>query len=240
MEKETRKQSVRVQTSILNSAEKKVLVWLAERMPRWVTSDMLTAVGTLGAMVVALGCLLSDLDIRWMWLTCFGFFVNWFGDSLDGSLARVRKTQRPVYGFFLDHNIDGINEVFMICGFGLSPFVHIVSVMAVMILYLLLSMYVYINAHLKNEFKLTYSGLGPTEFRIVAVILCIAMMYVPFLTNFSCHIEFMGLGFTAKALDFAAWGILAILIVLYLTSLIRDGIEYARLDPLPAPKDDAK
>lgn len=240
MEKNERKQSVRVQTSILNGVEKKVLVWLAERMPRWVTSDMLTALGTIGAIIVALGCLLSNLDIKWMWLTCFGFFVNWFGDSLDGSLARVRKTQRPLYGFFLDHNVDGINEVFMICGFGLSPFVHLVSVMAVMILYLLLSMYVYINAHLKNEFKLTYSGLGPTEFRIIAVILCIVMMYVPFMTEFSYHMDFLHNSFDATALDFAAWIILLILMVLYVSSLIRDGIEYARLDPLPKYEDDAK
>lgn len=98
-----KEQSKRIQTSVLNSTEKKVLVWLAERQPKWMTSDMLTAIGVFGAVVVAVGYALSNYDVSWLWLASLGFAVNWYGDSLDGTLARVRGTQRPVYGFYLDH-----------------------------------------------------------------------------------------------------------------------------------------
>ena len=93
---EERKQSVRIQTSILNAAEKKLLVWIAERLPRRMTSNHLTFIGMFGALVVALGYALSTRDIQWLWLASFGFVINWFGDSLDGSVARVRGEQRPV------------------------------------------------------------------------------------------------------------------------------------------------
>ena len=98
--------ATRIQTSILNGLEKKALVWLAKKQPKWVTSNLLTFIGTLGAVLCALGFALANYNLNWMWLSVFGLFVNWYGDSLDGSMARVRHTQRPVYGFFIDHNVD--------------------------------------------------------------------------------------------------------------------------------------
>ena len=91
------KQAQRIQTSIINSLEKKALVWLAQRQPSWVTSDMLTALGTLGALIVAVGFVLSNYSIQWLWLSSLGMVVNWYGDSLDGTLARVHNCQRPIY-----------------------------------------------------------------------------------------------------------------------------------------------
>ena len=85
-----KEQSKRIQTSILNDVERKVLVWLAERQPRWVVSDTLTFVGFLGSVIIALGYILTNLDYRWLWLASLGFVINWYGDSLDGSVARVR------------------------------------------------------------------------------------------------------------------------------------------------------
>ena len=92
------KNAKRIQTSFLNGIERKALVWLANRQPKWVTSDLLTWTGTLGAALFALGYILTYLNINWLWLSTFGLIVNWYGDSLDGTLARVRKTQRPIYG----------------------------------------------------------------------------------------------------------------------------------------------
>jgi len=120
MNKKT-EQSQRIQKSFLNAAEKKALVWMAERLPRWVTSDMMTAVGSIGAFTIALGYALSTRNVAWIWLASLGFVINWVGDSLDGTIARVRNQQRPKYGFFLDHNIDCINEAMMFIGLGLSP-----------------------------------------------------------------------------------------------------------------------
>ena len=116
--------SARIQTSILNAAEKKALVWLAERQPRWVTSDLLTYLGVLGAVVCAVGCILSNINVNYLWISSLGLVINWYGDSLDGTLARVRHTQRPLYGFFIDHTLDAITICIMCVGFGLSPAFH--------------------------------------------------------------------------------------------------------------------
>ena len=86
------------------------------------TSDILTFIGTFGAIVIGAGYYLSNYNIAFLWLSSLGFFINWYGDSLDGTLARVRKQQRPVYGYYLDHTMDAINELFMFVGAGLSPF----------------------------------------------------------------------------------------------------------------------
>ncbi|MBQ5486873.1 MAG: CDP-alcohol phosphatidyltransferase family protein [Bacteroidales bacterium] len=104
------KKAVRIQNSILNGAEKKALAWLAERQPKWVVSDMLTLVGIIGALMIGAGFVLCSKNINWLWLSIAGFVVNWYGDSLDGTLARVRNTQRPLYGYYLDHTVDCFNE----------------------------------------------------------------------------------------------------------------------------------
>ena len=107
------KQSQRIQTSLLNAAEKKVLVWLADRQPRWMTSNGLTIIGIFGSLMIFAGYVLTNLRIEWLWLASAGFLVNWYGDSLDGTLARVRGTQRPLYGYYLDHTVDALNELLM-------------------------------------------------------------------------------------------------------------------------------
>ena len=98
----------RIQTSILSKAEKKALVWLAQRQPEWMTSDTLTYIGVLGTVVYAIGGWLSNTDIRYLWLSSFGLVLHWYGDSLDGTLARFRNTQRPIYGIFIDHTLDAV------------------------------------------------------------------------------------------------------------------------------------
>ncbi len=144
------KKAVRIQTSFLNAAEKKALVWLAERMPRRVTSDHLTLVGIIGSIIIAAGYILSRFHISFLWLATFGFVVNWFGDSLDGTLARVRNTQRPIYGYYLDHTVDVINEIVMFVGIGLSPLVNLDLAVSALGLYLILTLNVSMNAHLRK------------------------------------------------------------------------------------------
>ena len=236
MSTEEERQAKRIQTSILNPYEKKVLVYLAERMPAWVTSDMLTFVGFLGALIVALGYALSNLDIHWLWLSCFGFFVNWFGDSLDGSLARVRNIQRKTYGFFIDHNIDVINECIMFTGVGLSPLVNMTFMAGVLVAYLALSVYVYIDCYLKGEHRLTYGGLGPTEFRILAIVVNILFMYIPALSLWKKHIVLFHNEFDFGILDGIAVVVAFILFFFYLVSLIKDIRYFNRIDP-PKPFD---
>lgn len=227
------KKADRIQTSILNGVEKKALVWLAERQPRWVVSDTLTFIGSIGALLVGLGFVLSSWNTAWLWLSFFGFIVNWYGDSLDGTVARVRKTQRPIYGYYIDHTVDCINEAFMFVGVGLSSFMHLSLAIALFAVYLCLTVNVSTNAHLKGEFKLTYAKLGPTEFRIIAMILIAVLYFVKPLQTFSVTWTVLGKSIDMGAIDLAGIVILAILIVIYLITIINDAKGYAKIDPMP-------
>ena len=225
-------QSKRIQTSLLNAAEKRVLVWLARRQPSWMTSDILTAIGVVGAIIVAVGYILSNYHIGWLWLSSLGFLINWYGDSLDGTLARVRGTQRPIYGFFLDHNIDGITMAIMCIGAGLSNLLNLYIAMGVLAVYLLLSISVYINAHLKGEFKLTYAGMGPTEFRLVMIVVNTLFATIPSLREWAVGFMLFGNPIAFGAFDFVGLIILIVLIVIHLGNFKRDADAYAKLDPM--------
>lgn len=219
-----RKQATRIQTSVLNSLEHKALIWLAARQPKWVTSDMLTIVGTVGAFLIGLGYALTSININFLWLSTFGLLVNWYGDSLDGNLARYRRKQRPVYGYYLDHTMDVINEAMMFFGAGMAPFFDMRLTLAAFVLYLLMTLNVSMNAHLRSEFKLTYLKLGPTEFRlIIAVANTIMLCFGDRI--FGSIVPNCFLGF-----------VLLMLCVIYVITVISDIKYYSAVDPMP--KDD--
>ena len=221
----TKADAVRIQTSLLNASEKKVLVWLAKRQPEWMTSDMLTAIGTVGALIIAVGYILSGYNINFLWLSSFGFIVNWYGDSLDGTLARVRNRQRPIYGYYIDHTVDCLDEFMIFIGIGLSGLMSFELSLMILALYFMLTINVSINAHLKKEFRLTYARLGPTEFRILAILANTALVLVPSLTGF----ELFGLSF----MDYVGILVFLVLLAIYLTTIAKDAKEYAEMDPMP-------
>ena len=226
------KQSTRIQTSILSKPEKKFLVWAASRMPRWVTSDMLTWFGVFGSFLTGLGYVLSNYNLNWIWLSSLGLIINWFGDSMDGSLARVRNQQRPLYGYYLDHNIDCVCEFFIFVGIGMSGLLNFWLALLCYVVYLQLEVYVAINAKIKNEFKLTYAKMGPTELRIIVIILNTLYLYVTPLREFALDINILGRTRTFGIIDFVAIVILVGLTIAYLGSLVKDAKYYAKLDPL--------
>lgn len=160
----------RVINSLTGHHEKKLLVWLAARMPTWVTPDLLTVLGFLGAVVIFIGYALTGYDKAYLWLASFGFFLNWFGDSLDGTTARVRKIERPVFGFYVDHVIDAFVEILIFLGVGISPYMRFEIACLALIMYMLMSVLVYVRTAAVGEFKITYGKLGPTEARIIAVL----------------------------------------------------------------------
>ena len=225
--------AVRIQTSVLNALEKKVLVWLAERQPKWMTSDILTYLGTFGAVVIAAGYILSAWNINFLWLSSLGFIINWYGDSLDGTLARVRNTQRPIYGYYLDHTVDTINEVMIFVGVGLSGLMHLEIALLALIMYLLMTVNVSINAHLKKEFKLTYASMGPTEFRIIMIIINTLFATISPLREFSHSFVIFDSELTFKALDYIGITIVIILAIMHLTTVRNDIKGYAEIDPMP-------
>lgn len=228
---EEKKQAARIQTSILNGLEKKILVWMAERMPRWVSSDMLTFIGFVGACVIATGYALSNLSLQWLWLSSFGFLLNWFGDSMDGSLARVRNTQRKTYGFFIDHNVDVINETIMFVGVGMSPLINLSFAMLALVAYFMLSVYVYIDCHLKGEMKLTYGGLGPTEFRLLVVLVNTLYIFIPWLSEWKVEMTIFHNEFLVGLMDYVAVAVSFLIFGFYLVSFFKDARYFARIDP---------
>ncbi len=226
-ERQEVKQAERIQTSILNAAEKKALVFLAERQPKWMTSNILSGIGFVGSLMIALGYILTNKDIAYIWLASLGFIINWYGDSLDGTLARVRKTQRPVYGYYLDHTLDCVNECFMFLGAGLSCLMEFKIAALLLIAYLLMTLNVSMDAHLKKEFKLTYAKLGPTEFRIIVIIVNTLFYFIEPLRKFRLILG----RYDFSAMDIVAAVILIMLSLMYVTTVLKDLDYYAKVDP---------
>ena len=166
----------RIQQNFLAKSERRLLNWLCARLPLWVTPDKLTGFGVLGAFVIFLGYALSEWSLHTMWFCILGYAMQWFGDSLDGSLARWRKIERPKYGYFIDHSVDGFVILLIFSGMGLSPYVRMDAAAFATIGYLLLSIHAYLAARVLGEFKLSYLNFGPTELRFVLIALTLAMM----------------------------------------------------------------
>lgn len=177
----------RIINSLLGSSEKKALIWLAQRMPAWVVPDTLTLLGLFASVVIFVGYALTTYDSRFLWLASFGFVLNWFGDSLDGTLARVRKIERPRYGFFVDHMIDSVDEILIFLGLGLSPFVNFNLACIALIVYMLMSIFVYLGTYVNGVFRISYAGIGPTETRVLAIL---ANTLVFFTGNPLVHLPF--------------------------------------------------
>ena len=167
----------RVNDILLGPLERPTLKWLAAHMPAWVTPDTCTVVGVLGSIGVALSYLLSNYDRNFLWLASIGFVVNWLGDSLDGTLARYRRIERPIYGFFVDHTMDAFSVAIIVLALGLTPYVTFNIASLMLIAYLLLGVLVFLRTTTVGEFKISYSKLGPTEIRVIAVLLNTAMYF---------------------------------------------------------------
>lgn len=220
--------SNRIQTSLLNRAEKKVLVWLAERQPQWVTSDLLTYLGVFGALVCAIGFALAEVNIHYLWLSSLGFVINWYGDSLDGTLARVRQTQRPKYGFFIDHSLDSVTICIFCIGAGLSPIFRFDVALSVLVAYLVISIYTYICTIIKDEFRLTYAGMGPTEFRLIVILINTLYMYVAPLREWSCVVFEQSWG----AFDIVGVCMALLIAFMWLSQWLKDRKYLSERDPL--------
>lgn len=165
----------RIQKNILASNERRLLDWLCPRLPAWMTPDMMTALGFAGAVMVGTGYILSNVALSWLWLAQLGYVLNWFGDSLDGSLARYRRIERPKYGYFIDHSVDALATMVMLAGLGMGPFMEMEIALMALIAYLLLSIHTYLCAQVIDTFKLTYLAGGPTELRLMLMAMTGAM-----------------------------------------------------------------
>ncbi len=169
----------RVLTSVLAGPEKRALMFLAARMPAWINSDHLTSLG-LAAMLGAGLAFWAAGTWPWaVWLVVVCLAVNWFGDSLDGTLARVRRHERPRYGYYVDHVVDMAGALFLLGGLALSGYMSPMIAAGVLIAFLLMSAEVFLAAHSLGQFKITYLNMGPTEMRIVLAIGALWLLVKP-------------------------------------------------------------
>jgi phosphatidylglycerophosphate synthase len=160
----------RVHDMLLGPLERPALQWLAARTPQWVNPDILTLIGILGSIVVFAGYALTRLHPAYLWLASLGFVINWYGDSLDGTLARYRKIERPKFGFYIDHTVDAFSQAMVFIGLGVSPFVRLDVAALACIGYLLMSVFAYVTAFVSGKFQISYARFGPTEMRLIAVL----------------------------------------------------------------------
>jgi archaetidylinositol phosphate synthase len=154
---------------LLARPEARVLEWIARRLPARVMPDHLTALGVLAALGIAAAYVLSNGDKAWLWAASALLVVHWLGDSLDGTLARVRKTERPRYGYYLDHLVDAFATAAIGIGLGLSPYMLLSVGLVIVIAYLILSINTYLETQALGVFALGYGRLGPTEARLLLI-----------------------------------------------------------------------
>jgi archaetidylinositol phosphate synthase len=159
----------RIHQSLTAGIEKKALVWMATRAPRWVNSDHLTLLGLVSMIVAGMAYWASRLDARFLWLASLCIALNWLGDSLDGTLARVRNQQRPRYGFYVDHVVDAIATLALFAGLAAGGIMSWTWAAAVLTAYYLLFIEVGLATHVLGEFHISAGLFGPTELRLLLI-----------------------------------------------------------------------
>lgn len=216
-------QHERINDILLGPIERAALNSLAKRMPAWVTPDILTGIGLGASATVALSLYLSNYSRNWLLLAAFGIFMNWFGDSLDGTLARYRHIERPRYGFFTDHATDAISSIFIFGGMGLSPYFDFSIALIGLIAWLTLSIMVYLVMIAKGVFKISMGKFGPTELRVIGILALVAVYFLgtlPLPERFAPYTWY----------DFLMLIIAAILMAIFIQQTISLGIELSNQD----------
>ena len=214
----------RIHGSMLAASEKRALIWIAERLPCWVNSDHLTILGA-GALLVAGACYAVGHQVpAALVLVIVLLAINWFGDSLDGTLARVRHQERPRYGFYVDHVLDAMGIFFLIAGLFLGGYMSLIVAAGFLIAYYLLTIEIALATHALGTFRLSYWKMGPTELRILLAIGTLMLLR-------SDSVVIAG----HRLLLFDVGGVVAIagLLMTFLSAAIGNTRKLYRLEPLP-------
>jgi phosphatidylglycerophosphate synthase len=184
----------RINQSLTASLEKRALLWMASRAPRWLTSDQLTLLGFVAQIAAGLFYALSRFNRFALLLVILCLTLNWLGDSLDGTLARVRRHERPRYGFYVDHMADIFGSVALMCGLGFSGFLHWQTAIAMLVAFLILSGESFLATYSLSRFQLSQGIFGPTEIRILLIIGNLALLRNPYAHLFGYKILLFDLG----------------------------------------------
>ena len=214
----------RVNNALTARTEKQMLEWMARRAPSWVTSDQLTALGFSAQIGAGIFYALSHFNHLALLLVIVCLALNWLGDSLDGTLARVRRQQRPRYGFYVDHMVDIFGAVVLMCGLGCSGFLHWPVAIAMLIAFLALSSESYLATYTLARFQLSQSVFGPTEIRLLLAAGNLALLRNPYCMVFGHQFLLFDLG-----------GIIAttIMFAMVVAVTLRHIAQLYREEPLP-------
>jgi archaetidylinositol phosphate synthase len=218
---------VREHRSLLASAEKRLLVRIAGHLPAWLHSDHLTVLA-LGSMALAgISFWLARWDNDWLWVVVAALAINWFGDSFDGTLARLRRVERPRYGFYVDHVLDIVGITFLLTGLACSGFMTPVIALSLLVAYLLVAGEVFLATAVRSVFRMSFAGFGPTEMRILLSVGAVALRGDP-------QVSFGPLG---RAQLFDVGGVVAIagLLVALGWAIVTNTRALARLEPRRVP-----
>jgi archaetidylinositol phosphate synthase len=214
----------RINQALTASIEKRALHWMAERAPQWLTSDQLTILGLSAQVGAGLFYALSRYSRYALLMVILCLILNWLGDSLDGTLARVRRQQRPRFGFYVDHIVDVFGSVALMCGLGYSGLLHWQTAIGMLVAFLLLSSESYLATYTLSFFQLSQGIFGPTEIRILLIIGNLALLRSPYSVVFGHKMLLFDLGGAIAAVSMFA-------IVIAIT--IRHTAELYRDEPLP-------
>jgi phosphatidylglycerophosphate synthase len=206
---------VREHRSVLAAVEKRLLIKIASHLPPSIHSDHLTVLALAGMALAGIGFWLARWDTNWLWVVVGALAINWFGDSLDGTLARLRHVERPRYGFYVDHVLDIVGIAFLLTGLACSGFMTPVIALSLL------------ATAVRGVFRMSFAGMGPTELRIVLAIGAIALRANP-------HVSFGALG---QVPLFDVGGVVAIagLLVALGWAIVQNTSELARLEPRREP-----
>jgi archaetidylinositol phosphate synthase len=217
-------EATREPSFLLAVPEKRLLRWIAARLPRWIVPDDLTAVGVLAALGICAAYQLSNDGTGWLWVASGLLVVQWLGDSLDGTLARVRRIERPTYGYYIDHLVDAISTAAIGIGLGLSPYMLLSIGTLIVVAYLVLSINVYLESYAFGRFSIGYGLIGPTEVRLILVALNTALAL-------GWGLDFTLVDLDLTVLDVIGLGIAATMVVLLAGRAARNLRELGTREP---------
>ncbi len=225
------KKHKRVNQTFLSPLERPALKWLSEHLPAWVTPDFLTGIGFFAAVLIGISYWLTRYSPWFLWLATFGFILNWFGDSLDGTLARYRKIERPKYGFFIDHAIDAVVELIIILGLAASQYVSLTIALGTLIGYHMLSILVFLYTYVSGEFRISYGNLGPTEVRLIAIVANVILFFAG-----SPTVKLPFIASPLKLYDLILCAIILLEVVMFIVIFFTKAHELSKLESKPLKK----
>lgn len=212
-----------INTAITAKAEEKAKEIICPRIPKWISPDHLTFIGIIGIVIVSIGFILGYLNRYYLGLVPLGLIINWFGDSFDGSIARYRKRTRPNYGYYIDKMVDAIVMIVFGLGLGLSGFVKIEIAILLTAIYLAMMINVDLLVYVKGEAKNSFGWFGPTEIRIIGIIISAVMFFIP-VKSYDIY------GYLVTQYDIVVLVLSVLMFLILISEIVKNGIRLNKED----------